>query len=201
MADARCSQASTGSNIGDICGVIKGSDCVMCYDLKMEFESVLQELSTARKIIQILQDDVKKEAKDRTAIPEDHQGVKDILQSVNSQCASEEAGQICRSQKIHKVKTKHYTNHGFHLNKKGKDVLARTMGNLINKLLFEEDKGNMIITLNWNSDITKSAITQVAHCIPRNSTLENSDKTTNRSSTRQKKQPVTRKNYFLWPKV
>ena len=75
------------------------------------------------------------------------------------------------------------------------------MGNLINKLLFEEDKGNKIITLNWNSDITKSAITQVAHCIPRNYTLENSDKTTNRSSTRQKKQPVTRKNYFLWPKV
>ena len=95
---------------------------------------------------------------------------------------------------------KHYTNHGLHLNKKGKDVLAR-IGNLINKLLFEEDKGNTIITLNWNSDITKYAITQVAHCIPRNSTLENSDKTMNRNSTRQKKQPVTRKNYFLWPKL
>ena len=60
MADAQCSQASTGSNIGDICGVIKGSDCVMCYNLKIEFESVLQELSSARKIIQILKDDVKK---------------------------------------------------------------------------------------------------------------------------------------------
>ena len=96
---------------------------------------------------------------------------------------------------------KHYTNHGLHLNKKGKDVLARTMGNLINKLLFEQDKGNTIITLNWNSDITKSVITQVAHCIPRNYTLENSDKTTNGSSTRQKKQPVTMKNDFLWPKV
>ena len=78
----------------------------MCYNLKLEIESVLQELSSARKIIQILQDDVKKEAEDRTAIPEDHQGVKDILQSVNSQSACEEAGQICRSQKIHTVKTK-----------------------------------------------------------------------------------------------
>ena len=107
MADARCSQASTGSNIDDICGVIKGSDCAMCYNLKLELESVLQELSSARKIIQILKDDVKK-AKDRTAIPGDHQGVKDILQSVNSQSSSEEAGQICRSQKIHTVKTKGY---------------------------------------------------------------------------------------------
>ena len=106
MADARPSQASTGWNTDDICGVIKGSDCVMCYNLKLEIESVLQELSSARKIIQILQDDVKKEAEDRTAIPEDHQGVKDILQSVNSQSTSEEAGQICRSQKIHTVKTK-----------------------------------------------------------------------------------------------
>ena len=106
MADAPCSQASTGSNIDDICGVIKGSDCVMCYNLKIELESVLQELSSARKIIQILQDDVKKEAKDRTAIPEDHQGVKDILQRVNSQSTSEEAGQKCWSQKIHTVKTK-----------------------------------------------------------------------------------------------
>ena len=60
MVDARCSQASTGSNIDDIYGVIIGSDCVMCYNLKLELESVLQGLSSARKIIQILQDDVKK---------------------------------------------------------------------------------------------------------------------------------------------
>jgi len=92
---------------------------------------------------------------------------------------------------------KHYTNHDLQLNKRGKNVLARTVGKLNNKLLFEEDTGNKIITLNWNSDITESAITQVAHCIPRTSTLENLDKTTNRSSTRQKKQPVTRKNDFL----
>jgi len=32
----------------------------MCYNLKLELESVLQELSSARKIIHILQDDVKK---------------------------------------------------------------------------------------------------------------------------------------------
>ena len=61
MADTRRSQVSTGSNIDDICGVIKGNDCVMCYNIKLELESVLQELSSARKIIQILQDDVKKE--------------------------------------------------------------------------------------------------------------------------------------------
>ena len=53
MADARCIQASTGSNIDDICGVIKGSDRVMCYNLKLELEIVLQELSSARKIIHI----------------------------------------------------------------------------------------------------------------------------------------------------
>ena len=78
----------------------------MCYNLKLELESVLQELSSSRKIIQILQDDVKNEADDRTAIQRDHQGVKDIFQSVNSQIISEEAGQICRNQKIHTVKTK-----------------------------------------------------------------------------------------------
>ena len=53
MADARRSQANTGSNIDDICGVIKGSDCVMCHNLKLELESVLQELNSARKIIHI----------------------------------------------------------------------------------------------------------------------------------------------------
>jgi len=47
----------------------------MCYNLKLELESVLQELSSATKIIQILEDDVNKEAEDRTVIPGDHQEV------------------------------------------------------------------------------------------------------------------------------
>ena len=82
---------------------------------------------------------------------------------------------------------KHYTNHGLHLNRKGKDVLPRSMANLINKLILVEETVKPIITLNWKGETTRSVIAQVSEGLPRNSNSESSDQITNRSSTRQKK--------------
>ena len=54
MAEVLSGQASLGVNTDDLCGVEKGTDCIMCHSLKLELEIALQELSSARKIIQIL---------------------------------------------------------------------------------------------------------------------------------------------------
>jgi hypothetical protein len=89
---------------------------------------------------------------------------------------------------------KFYTKHGLHLNKKGKDVLARSIANLIQKLILNEDKGKKGIILDWKGVINVSEIAL-------NSIQECDDKISNRTSMRKKKPPVTRKNYFLWPKV
>jgi len=48
-----------GSNfINNICVIKDENKCVCCYKLKQELEITLQELSLARKINQILQEDV-----------------------------------------------------------------------------------------------------------------------------------------------
>ena len=56
--DVCTSQSSSGSNFNDICVIQEENKCVCCYKLKQELEITLQELSSARKIIQILQEDV-----------------------------------------------------------------------------------------------------------------------------------------------
>jgi len=89
---------------------------------------------------------------------------------------------------------KFYTKHGLHLNKKRKDALARSIANLIKKLILNEDKGKQVITLGWKGVINWSAIAL-------NSIQESDDKISNRTSMRKKKPPVTRKNDFLWLKV
>ena len=58
MADVFTSQSISGSNFNDIYVIKEENKCVCCYKLKQELEITLQELSSARKIIQILQEAV-----------------------------------------------------------------------------------------------------------------------------------------------
>jgi hypothetical protein len=56
MADVFTSQSSTALNFNDICVIKEENKYVCCCKLKQELEITLQELSSARKIIQILQE-------------------------------------------------------------------------------------------------------------------------------------------------
>jgi len=47
---------SPDSNFNDICVIKEENKCACCYKLKKELEITLQELCSARKIIQILQE-------------------------------------------------------------------------------------------------------------------------------------------------
>jgi phage FluMu gp28-like protein len=49
---------------------------------------------------------------------------------------------------------KDYTKHGLHLNKAGKEGLARSIANLINQIVFRENKEKQVITLNWKEEVT-----------------------------------------------
>jgi hypothetical protein len=62
-----------------------GNECLLCHNLKQELEIALQELSSARKIIQILRDDVNKIPDHRTVIQEKHQVDMVNIQSDNTQ--------------------------------------------------------------------------------------------------------------------
>ena len=97
------------------------------------------------------------------------------------------------------INRNYYTKHGLHLNNKGKEELARSIANLINKLVLNEDKDKPIITLNWKDEINRSLSVQISPDQLKSSTLESSDQIPTRTSTRQKKLPVTRKDDFLWP--
>jgi hypothetical protein len=85
---------------------------------------------------------------------------------------------------------KFYTRHGLHLNKKGKDGLARSIANLIKKLILNEDKGKQGITLDWKGVINGSAIAL-------NSIQESDDKISNRTSMRKKNLLLQEKMVFL----
>jgi lysophospholipase L1-like esterase len=66
MADVCTSQSSQGSNFNDTCVIKNENKFVCCYKLQQELEITLQELSWARKIIQILQKDVNAHPDHRT---------------------------------------------------------------------------------------------------------------------------------------
>jgi hypothetical protein len=95
---------------------------------------------------------------------------------------------------------KYYTKHGLHLNNKGKEKLARSVANLINKLMLNGDKDKPVITLNWKDEINRYSAAQVSPDQLKSSTLESSDKIANRTSIRQKKPPVTWKYDFYGQK-
>ena len=85
MAEALSGPSSPGSKNEKTYEEKVGNECILCRNLKQELEIALQELSSARKIIQILRDDVNKIPDHRTVIPEKHQVDMVNLQSDNTQ--------------------------------------------------------------------------------------------------------------------
>jgi len=71
----------------------------MCHSLKLELEIALQELSSARKIIHILQDDGNNGSDFNTVIQGEHQVVTDSLQNVSLQNDNDGVEQVRRRQK------------------------------------------------------------------------------------------------------
>ena len=128
MADVLSGQASSGLNIDDICGVEKRIDCIMCHSLKSELEIALQELSSARKIIHILQDDGNNGSDLSTVIQGEHQVVTDSLQNDN-----DGVGQVRRRQKSN-------------VNSKGLKIPITVNGKIVNSEVRNsaklEDKSN-----------------------------------------------------------
>jgi hypothetical protein len=55
-----------------------------------------------------------------------------------------------------------YTKLGLHLNNKGKEKLARSIANIINKLMLKDDKDKSVITLNWKDEINRYTSAQVS---------------------------------------
>jgi len=88
---------------------------------------------------------------------------------------------------------KFYTKHGLHLNKKGKDALARSIANLIKKLIHNEDKGKQVITLDWKGVINGSAIAL-------NSIQESDDKIFKQNFNEKEKTPCYKKKLFFMAK-
>jgi hypothetical protein len=57
MAEARISRSTPISNFRNNCGVEAEEECRCCYKCKHELALALQELSSVKKIIQILQEE------------------------------------------------------------------------------------------------------------------------------------------------
>jgi len=60
------------------------------------------------------------------------------------------------------INRNHYTKHGLHLNNKGNEELARSIVNLVHKLVLNADKYKPVITLNWNDEINRSSSVQIS---------------------------------------
>jgi len=73
MAEALSGLSRPGSKNEETYDEKVGNECTLCHNLKQELEIALQELSSARRIIQILRDDVNKIPDHRTVIQEKHQ--------------------------------------------------------------------------------------------------------------------------------
>jgi hypothetical protein len=99
-----------------------------------------------------------------------------------------------------------FTQHSLHVNGHQKEKVAKKIAEKFSTIPGKKVEGS--ISLAWKSDLIKGNITRVLE--NRNDTLINrknkikqvgaldSDVTLPRTSNRQKKDPVTRKNYFLW---
>jgi hypothetical protein len=96
---------------------------------------------------------------------------------------------------------KDYSKHGLHFNKAGKEKLARLTANLINRIVYSENKENPVIILNWKDEVNCNTSVQMSSDKPKHRHLEVSDSISIRTSTRQKKPPITRNNDFLWTSI
>jgi hypothetical protein len=82
---------------------------------------------------------------------------------------------------------KYYTKYGLHLNKAGKEGLARSIAYLINQIMSKENKEKSIITLNWKEEVNMHTSIQLSPDQIKRRHLEDTDKISNRTTTRPKK--------------
>ena len=82
---------------------------------------------------------------------------------------------------------KDYMKHGLHLNKAGKEGLARSIANLINQIVLRENKEKQVITLNWKEEVNMDISVQMSPEQHKHRHLEVTDIISNRTSTRPKK--------------
>ena len=82
---------------------------------------------------------------------------------------------------------KDYTKHGLHLNKAGKEGLARSIANSINQIVLRENREKQVITLNWKEEVNMDISVQMSPEQHKHRHLEVTDIISNRTSTRQKK--------------
>jgi hypothetical protein len=98
---------------------------------------------------------------------------------------------------------RYYTRHGLHLNSQGKEWLAKQIVKQIELLIENASKVNPAIPLKWldesttliNNNIRLTSDSNTAEgMIPTSQSLNNP----RRTSSRNKKVPITMSNDFLW---
>ena len=103
-----------------------------------------------------------------------------------------------------------FTRHGMHLNKRGKEWLAKLLATQISRLVIYKVRAAPKIALKWKDELA------VNQCLEINTSIESPPAQTNnsnnkiqtdtlhketavpRTSNRQKKHPITRNNDLLW---
>ena len=113
---------------------------------------------------------------------------------------------------------KYFTNHGLHLNKAGKEWLVKLIASQIDKLVSDINKIEPIIALNWKEETTNVSINITNNHKPNlmiteddfpnvlvspiqihnNQHNKTDSELLRKTSSRQKKTPVTRSKDFLW---
>ena len=97
----------------------------------------------------------------------------------------------------------HFTKHGLHLNKLGKEMIAKHIATQINQISEIATKSESAVTLQWKKEIigvqdgTGEGMIQIHHA-QINKTIMINNETTHRTSTRNKKVPATMFKEFLW---
>ena len=74
---------------------------------------------------------------------------------------------------------KYYTKHGLHLNKAGKEGLARSIAYLVNQIMLKENKEKSVIPLNWKADVNMHTSIQLSPDQNKRRHLEDTDKISN----------------------
>jgi hypothetical protein len=105
---------------------------------------------------------------------------------------------------------KFFTRHGLHLNKRGKEWLAKLLATQINRLVINKAMVSPKIALKWKDE---SAVNQYLEILMKSKSPPAQTNNTNskiqidtlhketavpRTSNRQKRQPITRNKDFLW---
>jgi hypothetical protein len=102
---------------------------------------------------------------------------------------------------------KYFTQHGMHLNKSGKEGLAKLIATQNCRLVNSKNKDGHEIALKWKDESEEKHNTVIMHTKPKISPDQVSSSQTDtthkesavyRTSNRQKKVPITRNNDFLW---